>query len=50
VGKLPAKDAMEEHMLDFAFEPDATLSRLTCQVKVSAALNGLVVKLPERQI
>jgi ferredoxin, 2Fe-2S len=50
VDKLPAKDAMEEDMLDFAFEPDATLSRLTCQVKVSAALNGLVVKLPERQI
>jgi ferredoxin, 2Fe-2S len=50
VDKLPAKEAMEEDMLDFAFEPNATLSRLTCQVKVSAALNGLVVKLPERQI
>ncbi|MEP2784216.1 MAG: 2Fe-2S iron-sulfur cluster-binding protein [Pseudoruegeria sp.] len=48
--KVPAKDAMEEDMLDFAFEPDATLSRLTCQIKVTDALDGLVVKMPEKQI
>jgi 2Fe-2S ferredoxin len=47
--KIPAKDAMEEDMLDFAWEP-SELSRLTCQVKVTDALDGLVVQLPEKQI
>jgi 2Fe-2S ferredoxin len=50
VEKLPGKDAMEEDMLDFAWEPDATRSRLTCQIKVSEALDGLVVRMPEKQI
>jgi len=43
-------DAMEEDMLDFAFEPDPATSRLTCQMKVTDDLNGLVVRLPEKQI
>jgi len=47
--KLPVKDAMEEDMLDFAYEP-SELSRLTCQVKVTDELDGLVVKMPEKQI
>lgn len=47
--KIPAKDAMEEDMLDFAWEPNE-LSRLTCQVKVTDDLDGLVVQLPEKQI
>ena len=50
VEKLPAKDAMEEDMLDFAFEPDPARSRLTCQLKVTDDLDGLVVKMPEKQI
>ena len=49
VARLPKKDAMEEDMLDFAFQPDAKRSRLTCQIKVSDALDGLVVRLPESQ-
>ena len=49
-GKLPAKDGMEEDMLDFAYEPDPARSRLTCQVKVTADLDGLVVIMPEKQI
>lgn len=48
--KLPTKDAMEEDMLDFAYEPDPARSRLTCQVKVTAELDGLVVQMPEKQI
>ena len=42
------KSAMEESMLDFAevVEPN---SRLSCQIKVADALDGLVVRLPERQ-
>jgi len=50
VDKLPEKDAMEEDMLDFAHNPDPARSRLTCQLKVSDALDGLVVQMPEKQI
>ncbi|MBV1865102.1 MAG: 2Fe-2S iron-sulfur cluster binding domain-containing protein [Rhodobacteraceae bacterium] len=50
VDKLPAKDAMEEDMLDFAWEPDTVRSRLTCQVKVTDELDGLIVQMPEKQI
>lgn len=50
VDKLPAKDPMEEDMLDFAWEPSALKSRLTCQIKVTDALDGLVVQMPEKQI
>lgn len=49
-GKLPKIDAMEEDMLDFAYEPKPGLSRLTCQLKVTDALDGLIVQMPEKQI
>ena len=39
---------MEEDMLDFAFDVRPT-SRLSCQIRVSDALDGLVVSTPERQ-
>ena len=47
-GKTGEKSAMEESMLDFAenVEPN---SRLSCQIKVSDALDSLVVRLPESQ-
>ena len=50
VDRLPARVPMEEDMLDFAWQPDAIRSRLTCQLKVSDAVDGLVVHLPEKQI
>ena len=50
VKKLPEKDPMEEDMLDFAYEPDPISSRLTCQIKITDDLEGLVVTMPERQI
>lgn len=50
VDKLPKKDAMEADMLDFAWQPDPVRSRLTCQLKVSAALDGLRVQMPQKQI
>ena len=50
VDRLPKKDAMEEDMLDFAWNPDPVRSRLTCQLKVSDALDGLRVQMPEKQI
>ena len=48
VERLPKKDAMEEDMLDFAFDVRDN-SRLSCQIKVSDALDGLRVKVPEKQ-
>lgn len=50
VDKLPPKEAMEEDMLDFAYQPDPVRSRLTCQIKVTDELDGLVVEMPEKQI
>ena len=50
VEKLPAIDPMEEDMLDFALETDPLRSRLSCQLRVTDALDGLIVNLPERQI
>src|SRR4029079_17100504 len=37
---------MEEDMLDFAFDVRPN-SRLSCQIKVSDALHGLIVRLPD---
>ncbi len=48
--KLPDVDPMEEDMLDFALEPRPGESRLSCQIKVSDALDGLIVQMPEKQI
>ncbi len=50
VDRLPAKDPMEQDMLDFAWEPDPVRSRLTCQLRVTDDLDGLVVQLPLKQI
>ncbi len=43
-----APEAMEEDMLDFAYEVKPT-SRLSCQIKMSDGLDGLIVYVPERQ-
>ena len=39
---------MEEDMLDFGYDVRAN-SRLSCQIKVTDALDGLVVSTPARQ-
>lgn len=39
---------MEEDMLDFAFDVREE-SRLSCQIKISDALDGLIVRVPEKQ-
>jgi len=39
---------MEEDMLDFAFEVRKE-SRLSCQIKVAADLDGLIVQVPDKQ-
>ena len=46
--KIPPKTDMEEAMLDFAPEIGPG-SRLSCQIKVTPALDGLVVRLPKTQ-
>ena len=46
--KLPKKKDGEEDMIDMALEPNK-FSRLSCQIEVSDELNGLIVKLPEKQ-
>ena len=39
---------MEKEMLDFVMSPEPT-SRLSCQIKVTGELDGLVVRMPESQ-
>ncbi|NJO35036.1 MAG: 2Fe-2S iron-sulfur cluster binding domain-containing protein [Rhodospirillales bacterium] len=39
---------MEEDMLDFAFDVRES-SRLSCQIKVTPELDGLVVRVPDKQ-
>ena len=46
--KVGPPSPMEEDMLDFAFAVQPN-SRLSCQIKISDELDGLVVKTPERQ-
>ena len=46
--KLPKKEDGEEDMIDMAYEPNK-YSRLSCQLTVSDKLEGLTVKLPEKQ-
>ena len=46
--KVGKPSAMEEDMLDFAFDVREE-SRLSCQIKVSDALDGLVLRVPAKQ-
>ena len=46
--KTGTPSQMEEDMLDFAFDVRPS-SRLSCQFKVTEALDGLVVSIPEKQ-
>jgi 2Fe-2S ferredoxin len=48
VEKTGAASAMEVSMLEFA-EDVKPNSRLSCQIKVTDALEGLVVRMPESQ-
>jgi ferredoxin, 2Fe-2S len=46
--RLPGRSPEEEDMLEFAFEAKPT-SRLSCQIKVEPALDGLIVRTPAYQ-
>ena len=45
---LPVKSEMEEAMLDFAQDARPT-SRLSCQLRVTSDMDGLVVRVPSSQ-
>ncbi len=47
-GRVGKPNAPEAEMLEFAYDV-APLSRLSCQITMSAELDGLVVNLTERQ-
>lgn len=44
----PAGEGMEKDMLEFAEEVREN-SRLACQIKLTSELDGLVLRLPEKQ-
>ena len=46
--KVGPPSPMEEDMLDFGYDVRPN-SRLSCQIKVSDKLDGLVVRTPEKQ-
>ena len=46
--KLPKAEPMESDMLDFAIDPRPT-SRLACQIKIEAELDGLEIETPASQ-
>lgn len=46
--KTGEREEMEEDMLDFAFDVRDN-SRLSCQIKVAPELDGLTVRVPEKQ-
>jgi 2Fe-2S ferredoxin len=48
-GRLPAPEPDEEGMLAFTASPRRANSRLSCQVVLAAALDGLTVDLPPVQ-
>jgi 2Fe-2S ferredoxin len=48
LARLEPREEMEEGMLETAWEPRAN-SRLSCQVHITADLDGLQVTVPQRQ-
>ena len=48
VDRLPPREELEEEMLDFAEDVDET-SRLSCQLKITEDMDGLIVNVPESQ-
>lgn len=49
LGKTGSPSSMEAAMLEFA-ENVGELSRLSCQIKITDDLDGLVVRLPKSQV
>ena len=49
IARLPAAIADERDMLDFAASPVEAGSRLSCQIRLTPELDGMVVRLPAQQ-
>ena len=49
MSKLPPADDTEEAVLEIAAIERQPNSRLSCQIKVTAELEGLIVRMPEKQ-
>jgi 2Fe-2S ferredoxin len=47
--KLPSPDGLEDGMLDCVLDRHSN-SRLSCQVEVTEALDGITVRIPEAQV
>ena len=50
IARLPASGDDEEALLDGVAAERRPGSRLSCQIKLTPALDGLVLRLPERQL
>lgn len=48
LGKLPEQEDMEKDVLEYAVDARDN-SRLSCQIKVTEDLDGLIVRVPEHQ-
>lgn len=48
--KLPEIGEIEEEMLEDTASPRRAVSRLSCQITLTAEMDGLVVNLPEEQL
>lgn len=49
IARLAPRAEAESGLIDFAWEPKST-SRLTCQLQVTEALDGLVLHVPAQQV
>jgi len=50
IDRLPAMDEAENALLDGAAAERLPTSRLSCQIPITAELDGLVLRLPDRQV
>ena len=50
IGRLPAMGGEEDALLDGTAAERLANSRLSCQIKLALDLDGLILRLPERQI
>jgi 2Fe-2S ferredoxin len=49
LAKLPARSPSENDLLECTAVARASNSRLSCQLRVAPELDGMIVRLPERQ-
>src|SRR5690348_11031420 len=50
LARLPARSDDEDALLDGAAAERRPTSRLSCQIRIAPELDGLVLRLPDRQI